>query len=344
MAEEAERHTPRFTLQVDGVGKLTQREPKGVERILVEDHVDMIGICEVTFDTEGGTSWGAIEIGKSVELSLGGSEDPIFVGTITGLRHVFQEGKATLTLTASDPLYKLASSRFTKKYPEMTDEQIVTDVIDLAGCEKGTVDPTSETRPFTLQRSESHFHFLRRLAARNGYLLKATNGKVDFVKPQFRGNAVEVARERIITLETTLSMRTVPDNLTVVGWDYLTKDIVEGSAAAGDIDTIGSGTNAVSDTPIWEGGARMVDLWVNTATWAKDLAVAELNRLARGFLRGRAVVEGDGALRSDTLVSFTGHPEGFNPTAYVLSSRHRIQVGEGFRTEVMYCANTVPSG
>ena len=77
---------------------------------------------------------------------------------------------------------------------------------------------------------------------------------------------------------------------------------------------------------------------------ATALAKAELNRLARSFLRGRATLEGNGALRADTLVSFAGHPSGYNPTAYVLSSRHRVQVGEGFRTEIVFCGNTFPAG
>ena len=138
--------------------------------------------------------------------------------------------------------------------------------------------------------------------------------------------------------------RTLPENLTVIGWDYLTKERVEGPAGESDIDKIGSGTNSVGGTPVWSGESHVSDVWVATQTGAKALARAQLNRLARGFLRGRALIDGDAALRANTLVRFSGHHDGFNPTAYVLSSRHRISVGQGFETEILFCSNTFPDG
>ena len=75
---------------------------------------------------------------------------------------------------------------------------------------------------------------------------------------------------------------------------------------------------------------------------AKDVAVAELNRLARNFLRGRAVVDGNGKLFAGVSIKFTGHRDGFNPEAYVISARHLYESNRGFSTEVRFCSNTFP--
>jgi hypothetical protein len=40
--------TPQYTIKVAGQ-ELTQKEPKGLQFVSVEDHVDMIGVAELAF-------------------------------------------------------------------------------------------------------------------------------------------------------------------------------------------------------------------------------------------------------------------------------------------------------
>jgi phage protein D len=339
--------TPRYTIEVGGQ-ELTQAAPMGLEAVSVEDHVDMIGVAELTISGQGdgtssNTSWNQIEIGGDVSIKLGGSSEELFKGTITSMRHGFQQGRDTLTIMCMDPMHKLAASRETKTYEEMTDSDIANQVISDAGCEVGTVDATTETRKYVLQRNESHYQFLRRLAARNGYLLMANKGKIDFIKPQYSGSGPEIDKSKLVMLDYTFSPRALPSEVKVIGWDYVKKEMVEGTATAGDIDTIGGGPNAV-DGKIWSGQAAVSDVWVNSQDGAKELAKAELNRLARSFMRGRAIVQGNAELRANTLCSFPGHQSNFRAAVYILSSRHRVFVGSGFTTEIVFCSNTYPQG
>lgn len=336
-----ENQTARYTVSAGG-GEFHQREPKGLEYISIEDHVGMIGMCELTFSVgDGHADWGAMEVGSDVEVKVGGDSRPVFVGSITGLRHAYQKGKNTLTVVAMDPLHKLAATRETLTYLEQKDSDIASTVIGRAGASAGTIDATDRTWDYVIQRNESDLKFLRRLAARNEYLLMANAGKVDFKKPQYSGRAAELPKDKVISLDYSFSPRDVPKQITTYGWDYNAKQMVMGTATSGDIQTIGGGANAV-DGALFGGDAVISDIWVDSQDSAKKLASSQLNRDARNFLRGRATIQGDGAVHAGGLVKFVGHPDGFNPTGFVVSSRHRIYVRGGFTTEVVFSSNTYP--
>lgn len=334
----------RYTITLGG-GEISQADPKGLEYLCVEDHCDMIGVAEFTFAGGAGTEWGSLEIGADVEVKIGGDDRKLFVGFITGLRHSYQQGRDSLTVLAMDPLCKLAASRVVKVYEEMTDSDIASAVISDGGATAGTVDSTSGTHKYVFQRNESNLVFLRRLAARNGYLVMANEGNIDFKSAQFSGSSTELAKDQVISLDYTFSTRVLPPSITCYGWDYVRKEMVEGTASSGDIQAIGGGTNAVEKAGIlWSGDSYISDVLVNSQEGAVEMAKAELNRLARNFLRGRAVVQGNGAVHAGTKVKFSGHQEKYNPEGYVISSRHRVFVKGGFTSEIVFCSNAFPDG
>ena len=135
-------------------------------------------------------------------MSFGGDTFKVFKGTVSGLRHGYQQGRDTLTVLAMDPQGKLAASRETKIYEEMTDSDIATQVL---GTDEGQVDATSEKRPYTLQRNESNLEFVRRLAARNDFLVRAKEGKIDFVKAQYSNPPMEIQKDKLISLDYSFS-------------------------------------------------------------------------------------------------------------------------------------------
>ena len=205
-----DNETARFTVSAGG-GEFDQREPMGLEYIGIEDHVKMIGMCEITFSVgDENASWSSMEVGSDVEIKLGGDTRPVFVGSISGLRHAYQKGKNTLTVMAMDPLMKLSSTRTTKVYEEMKHSDIASEVISRAGATPGTIDATDKVHPYTLQRNESDLRFLRRLAAENHMILMANEGKVDFKKPQTSGGATEIGKDKVISMDYSFSPRDVP--------------------------------------------------------------------------------------------------------------------------------------
>ena len=336
--------TARYTIKIGGT-EFSQADAQGLEHVSIEEHVDKIGVAQFTIG-DNSEGWGSFKVGDEVEANVGGDQYK-FKGVITSMRHGFQKGRGTVTVIAHDPLAKLASSRHVRTYGEhgspVKDDEIFNQVLGEAGLEAGTVDAVSGESEYVFQRNESDLSFLRRLAARNGYLLRANEGKIDFVKTQFSGSAIEIPKGKVIHLDYGYADNQIPPELTVIGWDYKTKAKVEGTASSGDVTTIGGGTNSVSQTgQIYQQPAFISDVLVTSQGGAKAMAQAEMNRLARNFLRGKAVIQGNGEVRAGGLIKFAGHRDGFNPEVYVVSSKHVIETTGGFTTEINFCGNTYP--
>ena len=331
-----------FTVNCGG-DTFDQTDPKGLEFISVEDHVKMIGMCELTFVAgRDESAWKSMTVGSDVEVWIGSETQRTFKGTISGLRHRFERGNNRLTVTAMDPLVKLACSRSTHVYKKKHHSFIATKVIERAKAIVGTVDLTPEVHPYTLQRNESDLRFLRRLAAQNHRVLMATDGKIDFKKPQTSGESIEIPKTRLIALDYAFTPREVPKQVTTIGWDFRKKQTVIGTATKDDLTHIGRGDTA-ADGKLFSGDATISDVWVETQVQAKEFSESQLNASARNFLKGRATVEGDRTLRSGQMVHFVGHPKGFNAEAFVLSSRPRVRARGGYTTELVLCSNTYPT-
>lgn len=333
--------TARYTINVAGK-EVSQAEPLGLESISCEDSQDMIGSCELTFAGGRGMQWSSVQMDSEIEMNFGGDTFKVFKGMVTGMRHAYQNGRDTLTVMALDPLCKLQASRKTKTFDKMKDSDIFQQIVSEAGLEVGQIDTTEEEHPYTFMRNESILEFVRRLAARNGMLVRAMEGKIDFVKPQ-AGGGQTLQKNQLISLDYTMTPRALPKELKVVSWDYLKKEKVEGTASSGDIQTIGGGSNAVADAPTWVGGHYMADLWTGSQSMAKTMAAAELNRMSRNFLKGRAIVQGNGKLHVGAAVTFADHRSGFNPQVMINSSRHRVFTGSGHTTEIQFVSNTKPT-
>jgi len=141
--------TARYTLTI-GSETVTQADPKGLESLSCEDHLDMIGVCELTIAGGLGTTWNSLKMGDPVTLMVGGSTYKVFDGVITSLRSAYQHGRDTLVILAMDPLAKLAASRATNSsLDNMKDSDVVSKLIQDAGGQVGQIDPTSETHTTT---------------------------------------------------------------------------------------------------------------------------------------------------------------------------------------------------
>ena len=317
-------------------------ESNGMTTLVIEDHVDMIGVAHATIGFVN-QAWKAYKQGTDFEVTLSGSSKPLFKGHVTEVRYSFAKARKEITVVALDPQVKLMASRTTKVYEKMKDSEIASAVISRAGCTAGTVDATSAKSDYTFQRNEPDLFFLKRLAARNNYLLTATEGKVNFQSVQFTGDLITVALDEVIRLDWGASTMSLPPDVTVYGWDYVTKEKVTGKASSGDVKLIGGGKNAASETgQLWQKTSYISDVLVSSNPGALEMAKAEYNRLARGYLKGVAVIQGNAKIRAGVRVKFKDHAEGWNAEGYVVSSRHTVDE-QGFLTEFHFIGNTQPA-
>lgn len=335
--------TASYKMTIDGT-EYTQNDPQGVIAIVVENHLDMIGQAKITLNAHG-LNPSQFQKGKNIEIEFGGSEKKAFVGVITELRHTVERGTECFLLTALDPLTKLANTRATKVWggspsENIKDSDVANEVIAAGGAAPGTVDATTGGRPYVFQRAETNLAFLKRLAARNGYLLYAEEGKIQFKKPQFSDEPLPISQGDLVKNNVHQSDVQIPTKITVFGWNHLSKKQVKGSATPSDIDKIGSGSPPSPQTT--DGEVDIVDVFVDSDSAAKEMAKAEMNRLARGLLKGTIEVHLNGKLVPGVKVKLEGQYTGSNPELVVVACTHVVEVGGASSTQIRVMGNTIP--
>jgi uncharacterized protein len=322
----------------------TQSDSSGLVSIMVEEHVDMIGMLVCRFSASDGLAY---QIGDEIKLSVGDEE--VFAGFITALEPSMSVGDgAFATLRAMDPLYKLTRGRKTKQYDEMTDSDAAKQVLSDAGL-SADADSTSPTHEYILQRNESDMAFLKRLAARNNFMLRMVDGKACFKKAQYSGNGTEYEfnntsgdeQAPIVSVNMTYTSADQVQEVVVRGWDYNKKEEIVGTATSSDVDKIGDGELGLDVCSTFgDATAYVTDVPVTDQSLADALASSELNRLSRQFLRGSARLQGVGVgLRAGAMVTFKGLPSACNGRFFIISTR-RAWGTAGVTIDIRFCSNT----
>jgi phage protein D len=342
-ANEQRSSAAGFEVSVNGQTFTQAGEEGGVQLLVIEDHVDMTDMLTIRMGgTKGQPKWDW-KIGDEVEAKVGKCSSAIFKGQITSLEPGFQvEGISTITIRALDQMHKLGRGRKTRTFEDMKDSDVVSSVGGEAGISMGQVEGTSEVHPYILQRNESDVAFLKRLAARNNYILTMEDGSLDFKKAQFGGGGFKLKMgENLRSMRVAFNSMDQVQKVVVRGWDPHKKEPIVGEATSADIERIGGGkTGADVAAQFGESTAYITDVPVFSQAAAKEIAKVEMNRLSRQFGRGSATVQGDDSIRAGTMVQVEGLQEGNNGSFYVLSSRHIVSNRTGYTTEFSFCTNT----
>lgn len=325
----------------------TQKNARGMDFMSMEDHLDMVGMSEVSLkgaeSGQGGSNapWSGIKQGQETEMKVGDSGRKMFVGKIVGMRHGHAKGRNSCTVRSMCPQAEMQGSRETKFWEDKSDGDIIKEV--LGKYPMGSVEGGEGEEPYTMQRNESDFRFVRRLAAKHGLIVTTNEGKIDVKKPPSGGGGLDIPKENLINLDVSQSSKNIPKGVRVCGWDYKTKKKVEGFCGPDEIEGIGGGGSMASEGQNWGGEAFISDVHCDTQEKAKKIATAEMNRLARQGVQGRVTVQGNGEMFAGGIFKMSGQQGGFNAEALIVSARHRIHNKTGFVTECTFCSNTKPA-
>ena len=329
-----------YTMTIGG-RQFEQTANDGLELLVFEDHVDMVDMLSVRIGgTESQPEWG-FQIGDEVECFLGKGQQTIFQGEVTAMEPSFQVGGNTsITVRAMDKMHRLGRGRKTRFWEEMKDSDVASEV----GAECGlsvSVDETEEMMPYILQRNESNIAFLKRLAARNNFLVRVVDGVLEFKKASFQGTATAIQMgENLQSVRWNFNSAGQVQQVIVRGWDPAKKESIVGMAGIEDVTAIGGGeVGAQISAKFGDSIAYVTDVPVSSQSMANAIARSEMERQARQFGRGTGRVKGNDALRAGTMVEFSGLSEGLN--VGVMATRHVIQSKTGYSTEFTFCSNTM---
>lgn len=340
------RSATSYKVTVNGQ-EFKQTDADGLAMLVVEDHVELVQMLTLRMGgAEDRPTWTA-KIGDTVTASLGEGSSPLFEGEVIGLEPSYQvDGVSSMTIRALDKAHRLGRGRKTRFWEDMKDSDVVSEV----GAESGLsvdADATEETLPYILQRNESNLAFLKRLAARNNFILRvdSSSNTLLFKKTSFEGSSTTVTMgDNLRSMRMSYNSSDQVQKVVVRGWDITGKQEIVGEASAGDVTAIGGGDIGANVAGSFgDSTAYITDVPVSSQAMANAVAKAEMERLARSFGRGTASVQGNDAIRAGTIVEFAGLPSGQNGKVFVISSRHVISGRTGYTTEFTFCSNTLGS-
>ncbi len=326
-----------------GSATLKQVENDALQMAVVEDHVDLAGMCSVRVGGHADSPDWNFAIGDEVEVKLDG--ESIFQGEVTSLEPGFQiEGTSSMTIRAMDKTHRLGRGRKTRFWEDRKDSDVATEV----GAESGLsvdADATEETLPYIMQRNESNIAFLKRLAARNNYQLRVEGSSLLFKKASFEGSSKTVEMgENLRSMRMSFNSADQVQKVVVRGWDISAKTEIVGTSSAGEVTSIGGGEIGAQTASVFgESTAYITDVPVSSQAMANQIAKAEMERYARQFCHGSCAIRGDSSVKAGTMVEFSGLPSGQNGKFYVIATRHIVSVRTGYTTELTFCSNTMGS-
>lgn len=176
--------TGRAGVTVDGT-PLTAQANARLLRVVVDNDIRLPGMFELTFlDLHGQVlSDVGIVIGSAVTVSgagQGGTAVPLIVGEVTAIEGVVQGITMRTVVRGYTVAHRLQRTRRSRSFLNVTDADVVKQVVSEAGLQAGTITPTTTTHTYLAQVNQTDWEFLSARAREIGFELGVADGKVFF--------------------------------------------------------------------------------------------------------------------------------------------------------------------
>ncbi len=340
-------YSSRPRIKIDG--QSDARLDAGLLTLSVMEDEHGLYRCELTFG-----NWGSkdndlgflyfdrqvFDFGKTIQIEIGDGDSAasIFTGRIMAIEGRFIEQRAPeLMILAEDNLQNLRMVRRTRTFEDVK----LTDVLETISSDHSVdlqVDIDSPEYKTLSQFNQSDLAFIRERAR----LIDAEvwmEGSKLFVQSR--------TRKKVSTLELTYKQRlhefsVLADlahqrtSLSVSGWDIEAKEQLAVGTDKSCIESeLEGGTPGAQILADGFGGRHenISHLTPSSGEEAKILAEAHYRTIARQFVTGTGLSEGDARLKAGAHVTINGVGEMFNGLYFVNSVHHMFSPESGYKTQ-----------
>jgi Rhs element Vgr protein len=270
--------------------------------------------------------------GAEVEI-LGGyssEETSLFKGIVTRHRiEVHRLGGSSLVIELRDPAFRMAIGRRSRNFSEVTDADLIEQIIGFHSGLSADVAATSLTHAQIVQHQASDWDFMVMRAEMAGLAVVCADGKVSVQPPVVAGTAAASAifGESLMSAELEVDAESQFAKVEPAAWDPAEQELIAAeaddanAAIPGDIKGSDLAGTAVAGSAPRHPGAEdqaALDGW----------AAAAIGRARRAAVRGRIRIQGTEALLPNTLIELKGLGGHFNGLALVSGVRHRLGRGD----------------
>lgn len=277
---------------------------------------------------------GTVEIGFSSSTTAEFNQQKtgiVFKGEITAIDAQFtSESTAPIIVRGYDVAHRLHRGRFNRSFLNMTDSDIVNQVIREVGITAGTVTATSIVNKYVFQENQTNMEFLRERAARNGFELFVKDGKLNFRSPANDGSVALTWLKNLFSFRVRVSSAEQVSSVEVRGWDYeVNKQAIVGTKSSPTVltsNSFGKGTAKASSFNGQPNSPKVtvVDQPAATQNESNLIAQALLNELAGEFIQADGRADGNTDIRPGKVISVQDMGK-YTGSYYVTATRHLFQ-------------------
>ncbi|MBH8572455.1 VgrG-related protein [Nostocaceae cyanobacterium CENA369] len=339
----AVRYIPEPLLQIDGTNASTDLL-NDILQISVEESLHLPGMFTLIIKNDyfpgraEEKTWrhqSLFAIGKKIKIGFVSSttenvdfetaeQGYVLDGEITAIETEFTEkSQAPIVIRGYDISHRLHRGRYNRSFQNVTDSDIVNQIVQETGIATGTVTSTSIVHDYVFQENQTNMEFLRERAARLGFELYVQDGKLNFRQPAQNQSLSLTWLEDIHNFRVRVTSAEQVSSVEVRGWDYTTKRPIVSTASTEQVITnTENGTGSKTSTKFSiQPKMIVVDRPVFSANEAQKMAQALCNELGGEFVYADAKGEGNPDLRPGRVVKLKDMGN-YSGSYYVTETRH----------------------
>ncbi|MBE9052222.1 VgrG-related protein [Nostocales cyanobacterium LEGE 11386] len=248
----------------------------------------------------------------------------VLEGEITAIETEFtSESQAPIVIRGYDISHRLHRGRYNRSFQDVTDSDVVNQIIGEASIAAGSVTSTSIVHKYVFQENQTNMEFLRERAARLGFELYVQDAKLNFRQPAQDQALTLKWLEDIHNFRVRVTSAEQVSSVEVRGWDYSKKQPIVSTASTEQVITkTDNGKGSQSSTKFSvQPKMIVVDQPVFSANEAEKMAQALCNELGGEFVYADAKGEGNPEIRPGRVVKLT-EMGNYSGSYYVTETRH----------------------
>jgi hypothetical protein len=340
-------YTARPTIEIGGT--LLPGLSDGLQDLLVEETAVGLSRCEATFANWGPKSGSVdflyfdrqvFDFGKGIKITIGGGDAAgvIFDGRVMALEGRYLRSRPPEFLVlAEDRLQDLRLTRRTRTFENVSDSDLFQQVASQYGLQTN-IDISGPTYRVIAQVNQSDLAFLRD-RARSIDAELWVDGRTLNAQSRGRRKTSDVMLtfgEGLHEFSVSADLAGQASGFVVSGWDVAGKQALNhratDSVLRGEMNSDTGGSKTLTSA-IGQRDQQIVHDLPFTAQEAQALSESEYRRIARRFVTGSGVAEGDARIRVGTKLTLKSIGQMFDGAYYVTRVRHIFDAVHGYRTQ-----------
>lgn len=339
-------YSARPSLTLDGLGDPSL--DAGLLSVSVQENTQGLSCAEVVIGNWGAANGGVdylyfdrqtFDFGRRLGIEMGADDTlaQVFDGRITALEgHYPQHRPPELLLLAEDRFQDLRMVRRTRTFEDLSDQDVFNRIASEHGL-KSQIDVTGPSYRVLAQVNQSDLAFLRERA-------RSIDAEVWVAGDTLHAQSRERRGQGAITLTygkglhefaVTADLAHQRTSLTASGWDVASKQKIEEQATSSAIQSELNGDlggSQILQSRFGERAERIVHTVPLSPQEAQSHAKAYYRAMARRFVCGQGVGEGDGRIRVGVKITLKQLGGLFDGEYYVSEVKHTFDAMQGYRT------------